>query len=621
MIDRATFGDFARATVQHLSTSQSGRPSGRMTRAEVIAETIEYSQGLRRVLRVMTRYLADIPPGSNVAGDPWAGAAVESRNAAENAYGSLPSAETRAQSRITGKTGRDLSAAAAAMTAGRDLLHTHFMSTPDGDREARSEWAPLIMSEAVNRALLVELTGWAKLVLARGDHLTSARMRRQSDLMPQQQSVIAASTWLAAMVSAVTRATAERPVPEQDLRQLHAIPANVLQPRRLPAPAETVPALCQGITGSAERVRRAATVDVPDATLSQFITAESFSNAAACATVISHNCEILPRSLAARALELGATRLSRRLLISAQASGAARVAWLDSARSWLHIKTDADSAVAPAAIEAADLALWTGRLAYADPAWNPSLGPAHETRLPEELAAGPVDFHTVMTAVHQASLTVTTLAAADYTQIRAAGQVGRLLVPVVRPGEHGDSHGFMRAPPAQISTLLTAYRSAGTTSVKATAKAAELVSDLDIRNQDRIGWPTTRRPPTRQGRRVGDTSQAETGHEAGQATEEMPGPIERLLRELGVTGQELIDHAAALDAATTKLVNEAVQETAPQRWNAAVRKLEASWDTDQLIREVLARDDSEWAPAIPPPVQAEPDPAPQPEPESPEAEP
>ena len=46
-----------------------------------------------------------------------------------------------------------------ARAAGRDLLHTHFSTGPDGSRAGRSEWAPVVTSVPVTRALLARSAG------------------------------------------------------------------------------------------------------------------------------------------------------------------------------------------------------------------------------------------------------------------------------------------------------------------------------------------------------------------------------------------------------------------------------------------------------------------------------
>jgi hypothetical protein len=55
------------------------------------------------------------------------------------------------------------------------------------------------------------------------------------------------------------------------------------------------------------------------------------------------------------------------------------------------ITTDTRGTISLVAAETANLALWTGRLAYADPCWTPALGPSHRTRTPEALAPEPHD--------------------------------------------------------------------------------------------------------------------------------------------------------------------------------------------------------------------------------------
>jgi len=110
------------------------------------------------------------------------------------------------------------------------------------------------------------------------------------------------------------------------------------------------------------------------------------------------------------------------LLGCANTAGQTRAAWLHAARAWRRITTDTRGTITPAAAETADLALWTGRLAYADPSWTPALGPSHATRTPQAFALEPGDLPAVIAAVHQASQTLTQIAATDHSQIRAAAQ-------------------------------------------------------------------------------------------------------------------------------------------------------------------------------------------------------
>jgi hypothetical protein len=63
-----------------------------------------------------------------------------------------------------------LAAAVTSLTVARDLLHTHFTAGPDGQRAEHSDWAPVISSAPVNRALLAGLA----------DHLATAARQVQT---------------------------------------------------------------------------------------------------------------------------------------------------------------------------------------------------------------------------------------------------------------------------------------------------------------------------------------------------------------------------------------------------------------------------------------------------------
>jgi len=605
MTDRATFGDLALAARRHLDAAVQHSSTDTWPLPGVLAAEIhEFTHGLHRVLKVMGRYLADTidatdidPRPSPQPPSPWDRATRKARAAVQKAYLGLPLAKhsnaLQPQPQTTGSFARDLRAAVTAMTAGRDLLQTHFASVPEGGRQFRSEWASVITSESGRRALLAELAGWARQIVTLGTELANSPGIRSPETAAEECRALAACRWLSAMMTALDNAQSVEPVTNDEISELHAVPAGVLQPRRLPARAAAVQELCRGISDCAERVRRAATTDLPDPALASWITAESFHQAAAHATVISHNCEILQQAVAARAADHGDARLSRRLVASAQDAARARVAWLTAAQAWLYIKTDAYGDIAPAANEIVDLALWTGRLAYVDPHWTPTVGPDHTPRSPHELAPAPEKVGDVLAAVHQAATTLTTIAAIDYTQIRAASLSGRLLVPVVKPGSSSPvDPTFVRAPRHHVNALLNAYRDAGTASVKATAKIAEVAADAKAlsRDVDRSRTETlAARNGTRAGRPGVIPAVAATSNEAAKAR---PGPVERILRELGVTDQVFLDRGLALDSATSQLVAEAAQQTALRRWNVAVKDLTRHHDANQIITRVLAQNEA-----------------------------
>lgn len=141
---------------------------------------------------------------------------------------------------------------------------------------------------------------------------------------------------------------------------------------------------------------------------------------------------------------------------------------------------------------------------------------------------------------------------------------GRILVPVVRPsGPDQPPRRYDRAPAERVDTLLGAYRDAGAASVKATAKISEITASAPIRDFKYV---------------------------AAWQNHEKPGPVERTLIELGITSPDLLHQGSALDHATRQLITQAARQTAPQRWDTAVKTLRTSADTAQIVNHVLAQD-------------------------------
>jgi hypothetical protein len=373
MTVRACFGDFVSAVRRSL-----GRPAPPVSRARprpaaLDAEVHECADGLRRAVHALDRYLHDIVSAQDDAAgrmhdspDQWRRAAIQARAAVRSACQALPVPHHRASALspppMTSSTARDLRDAAVAMVTGRDLLQTHFASTPDGVRKPGSEWAPIIASEPLTNALLAEAAGWARQIVARTAYLAGPRAALPPPLAAEQRTVTAAWRSLSAMVAAVDSARQGYPVQADAVRQLHAVPANVLQAPWALTSAESVLELCQAVVATAERVRRAADLAAADGALSSSATTESFSFADSSAAIISHNCALLQRSLATRAAQRGDAGTSERLLAAAQASEIAQRAWMHAARGWHGIRTDATGDIAPAAAELAGLAAWTGRL-------------------------------------------------------------------------------------------------------------------------------------------------------------------------------------------------------------------------------------------------------------------
>ena len=111
----------------------------------------------------------------------------------------------------------------------------------------------------------------------------------------------------------------------------------------------------------------------------------SLHQVAAASTVTSHNCRVVLQTLTTGISGRGSDRLRADLAEAAEAASHARLAWRRVAGALDQVVTDGRGHVSPVAVETRDLAIWTGRLAYAEPEWTPSSGPRREIRPPESL--------------------------------------------------------------------------------------------------------------------------------------------------------------------------------------------------------------------------------------------
>jgi len=262
------------------------------------------------------------------------------------------------------------------------------------------------------------------------------------------------------------------------------------------------------------------------------------------------------------------------------AAGNARRAWLYAARGWDLITTDTRGTLSPAAAETADLALWTGRLAYADPAWTPDLGPSRTARPAAQLTDTPA----VIAAVHHACETLTQVAAADHAQLTAAARTGRLLVPTRSlPEEFDIPHRFAPAPAARTQPLLTAYHDARTASAQATASTAVVAET--VRSPSRI-LTTARTAVASNTSTTSLRPDAPLAPAASRPGPALPGPVERILRDLGETSIAMLQQATAIDQAAEQLIlHTAHQPDHPAR--PATRDPSRSAATAEVINHIL----------------------------------
>ncbi len=274
--------------------------------------------------------------------------------------------------------------------------------------------------------------------------------------------------------------------------------------------------------------------------------------------------------------------LRAQLRHAAEAADQARAAWLRAATEWDTITTNVSSSGrSQAAADAEDLALWTGRLAYADPHWTPALGPAGTTRSPRDIVTSQAELRRVAGAMHYACHAIRQLAAHNHQQAQEAAATRRLLVPARNlTDSSGRRYLFGFATPADASPLRSAYRDAETTSGHAEKALGALAAT--VRAPSVALTATRNNKPARA---------AATGSPAARLAERLrqhaaPGPAERILLDLGITRQGDLKLASDLDKATSQLILRAARTTGP----AARRNpnLTATAGTAELISHLLA---------------------------------
>jgi hypothetical protein len=502
----------------------------------------------------------------------WARGGLDARAALRHAAGILR--DGGAETAAAGDRGLEcpeasrISDAAVQLRAGRDLLCTHHLTRQYGARRELSDWAPVITSPPVSRALLSEVAVAARRIAAIGRDVTSSPAGRRQPRADRQLD--SACDWLAAADSAIQAGLGEEPVTAADRLLLHAVPVNASPQRRVPDGTEPVPVLCDGVVSTAQRLRHAARPLPDQAAWSPALTITGLREVALTSTVTSRNCELVLRALAARTARIGPGNSTAGLLESADAASRACAQWLRVARELKRLTTDTRGRLSAVAAEAGDLALWTGRLAYADPKWVLASGPSRPARRPENLAASADEVPAVVGAVHQACETLARPARAEQDQVRTAAAAGRLLVPVSSLPEQDDvPHPFVPAPQGRVQALLALYGEAGQASRDAVAgldKVAVAVrAPSQVLSRARAAIETTRSGIPRQAP-AGPLMPGSSG--AGSASEP-GGPVERQLRHLGVTREDLLRRAADLDSASSELIMTAAEEVPAHPADAA----------------------------------------------------
>src|ERR1017187_3541360 len=479
----AVFGDFLGRASDHITAAvsiQDELPDD--VRGGAICE-------LSRLTSTMTSYLSDMLPPAEFAPATTARGLAQDMRAVLNTRIALRRAAQSLRPGVAAVRGTSfdgthpiiwhLSSAATHLVAGRDLLQTHFTSSPSGIRGGTSSWAAALRSGPVTTALLArvggivaELAPWAARVALEApsdsDMPASARFALHS-----------ASKWLwKAGATTASFAQQQPPMLEGQL-VLAAIPANIPPPRRPVTGAESIPDLCGGITATAERLRHAALAFARHARWSPHATSTNWRRDALASAVTVHSSELVLRALGQRAADLGANpAIEARLSAAANAVNQAWIAWSTLTDAWDLISTNVDQAagVSPVAAETSDLALRMGRLAYQNPGWTPACGSVSITRDPAALAPATGELLVVLAAVHHTTDAMTEIATQDRLAVRAASASRRLYMPTrLVPARSTTPHQYSPAPSARVNALLADYDHAVSTCVTATAAIDGLV--------------------------------------------------------------------------------------------------------------------------------------------------
>jgi hypothetical protein len=535
------------------------------------------TRDLQRVVAVMSRYCDDLIPCNAVEAASrddlreWERAAIDVASALRYATGCLRRAVDEPGGDASLRPGRHLATAAEELAAARDLLHTHLATDPDGLRRERSEWAPVVTSLPVTRALVHEIARWSRQLapftawLAGAEPLAMPHAPGRHTAAGVRDELTNASQWLQVAGAAVRPALGADPVRAADTELLHAIPAATPPQRRRPgAVAESVAELCDGIAISASRLRAAARGSRERAIWSPNVTSGGWQWIAQAAAVTSHLNELVLRSLAVRVRQLaGPGENGTRLNAAADSMADMRAAWHQVDQMWDMMITESRLLPTLAMTDASDLVLRMGRLVWDKPDWTPA-DSRHATRRTAAALAPEVSaFAGVVSAAHQAVDAFARLAISDTEAVAAAMRAGRLYTPTRSlPADYNVPRPFAPAPTARYRALQGAYHVA----LDASIHAAHVLDGLAIA----IGAPSrvlglARAAVSMQSHRRGSQSQidpddlrsSDLSFMHSRFSTGVAGPVEQAIRDLKVDDPVILLRAAAIDDAARQLIIQA----------------------------------------------------------------
>lgn len=559
MKGQPVLGDFLTAASRHLKRTRTWQGTSAPGR-----DVDEIIASFHRLVTALSRHVADLTTDYDWLPDPdlevlspFARAAWEARDALRGAGVALGQPERIGPPAC--ELARRVNAAATSLAVGRDLLQTHFITERGGARLGHSSWATVITSPLVTRSLLAGLTAICRQAADIG---TSVLPSIGSPSAAQGRRLLVTCQWLALAGAAGEAAYRRDPVTRAERDLLYAIPNNALPAYRTPGEGLPVPDLCQALVASSKRVSHLAWAAALAWPGSAAVSATSWRRIATTSTATSHHCHLLLTALAARAdhHSQGAD-MSDTLVRTASWARRSRTAWLRAARELSDVTTDVRWETSRAADEANDLAIWTGRLAFARPNWSPSDGPRYPTRRPEELVPASGDLSEVVTAVHYCSEALARLAVCNEEQVRGAVSIERVRVSARDlPDGSENLDRFVPAPKGRVASLLEACREATKTSSETASRMAGIARHIGARSQILGTARVVARPAS-----IRKHSRPTASLPAGQQDETMPdssalpGPVETKVRELGATSPRLLCRASGVDLLAHQVITEAAE--------------------------------------------------------------
>jgi hypothetical protein len=468
-----------------------------------------------------------------------------------------------------------LASATAYLTAGHDLLQSHFDPGQSGARQGNSLWAPAIVSTPVSAALITAMGGYA-------DRLASwmiqfaATPPSETLPAPTQVPISGACRWLR-IAEAAAWAISRQLDTAAGQALLGLIPVNVPPPRRSPHGHESVPGLCTGAVATAERLRHLAHVPAPRPGSARTGMAVAWQRTAQGAAITGHCSEMILRQLAESTAEFSIPPAASVTLKEASHQiGGAWAAWRAVACEWDTFTTGPGATLTPISAAIDDLTLWVGRLAYTNPAWTPARNHASSVRTGTALSCEGGGITDAVASLHQVGDALAHIVVNDRENVRLAAAAGDLYVPTrLLPAESDVPHRYVPALPAMTDALLTRYDFA----IQAAIRAVTALDSLALALNPQPTAFATLRAIAPLAAPYGPHSPAIPS--AGSTRRSRPGRVEQELRRCAVNEPTLLARATDIDDAAQDLLSAAI---APSQRRAAAHRAALQAPEDSSTR-------------------------------------